>query len=206
MSDNKNKNINDFLGAMPDKLDINKTISLYELVKENCPNTIKRINEKLYGKKTPLLLAMKEPKWYTSILNYLITKDILITEKTENGTTYNVTEEWTRYFVHPTSTVYFLQNRTKHLVLYEETAKDFLKAAGLVGKDGKETKEEKKEEFKNVFSKKTLKLIRTAGLLMLAFTLIKLILLASRLGIQTMAEISATMLTFTIGCLLLTDN
>lgn len=202
---NETKNYNDFLATVPEKLDINKTISLYELVKKYCPKTIEKTNIKLYGKNRSFLAKFKEPKWYTSILNYLVTKEVLITEKEDNGTIYQVKADYSKYFVHPVSTVYFLQNKKQHLILYKETSEKFLKETGLLTKEGKEPYEEKKEK-KNNFSPAALKKIKWLSIGFLIYSSIQFFLLSSKIGGQNTLEVLANTVLFTIGILLLSSN
>ena len=44
------KNFDKYIETLPDKLDSKKVISLYQLIKKNCPVTISKINNKIYGK------------------------------------------------------------------------------------------------------------------------------------------------------------
>lgn len=193
--------IKEYIDDLPEKLNSNKTISLYELIKKSCPGTIRILNTKIYGQNAAFI-PFKEEKWYTSIINYLVKKQILETEKTDIGTFHNVSENYTKYFLVPKSTVYSLNNKKKHLMLYAQTSHEFLKATGLYTKENKEFLYNIKKE-NNFFDEKTKKIIKIITIFVCAYTILQYLILFSKYGFQNMIPITLNSLIFTITMLIL---
>lgn len=163
------------------KLDINKTISLRNLIKNNCKTQNKSIKNKLKDKK----FSFKDnEKWYAVALNYLIEKGILETERLNNGDTFhNVTYEYQKYFTVPKSTRYSPSNNKNHLILYKETSKEFLEISGLIPKQKKEPQKIKKE---NIINEKNRLYFRIAAGLLLGLSLFNWIRLISMYGFSNL--------------------
>ena len=195
------KNIKEFVEHLPEKKDSNKIISLYTLIKKECPNTIKHLNKKIYGTTSVFKKEDKE-KWYTSFINYLTKKEVLETERSEEGTYHNVTDEYTKYFLVPKSTIYSLDNKKQHLTLYKQQSKEFLEKVGILDKEGNEfIKSESKKIFK--FSDKHKKWIKIISIIVLSWTVLQHILMISKYGLDNMISITLNFILFVISLLLI---
>lgn len=202
MSNDKNT-IEDFLKEIPDKLDSNKTISLYDLMLHKCPLTIKQLNKKINDKK--FLHGEEKQKWYTLVLNYLVKENILEGEKTENGTIHKVNEDWKKYFLVGESTVFSLSNASKHLILYSQIAKDFLIASGFLNKEGKELfapEKEKKSKGQNLL-KKYAKPLNYLATIVLFVTFANFVLMVSRYGIKEITPFLSNTCLFTLSSIII---
>lgn len=197
-------NIIDFLKDIPDKYDANKTISLYNLIKQNCPLTVKNLNIKIYGQHLYLFKSNNEPKWYTQILNYLVQTGILSTEKNKDSVYHNVNEKYVKYFLIPKSTCFSLSNCDKHLLLYKEASQEFLIKAGLLDKKGQEFFTETKTESKNILSEKNKKYLNYLFVFLLFWSIIQFIILISKFGINNMIPIFLNCILFTVSIILIT--
>ena len=195
------KNIGEYINEIPQKLDSSKNISLYNLIKINCPCTIKTINQKLYGKQNKI---DSESKWYTSVINYLVKKEILTTERSELGTFHNVKDSYQKYFIVPKSTLFSLENKKRHLLLYKQTAAEFLKAAELLNIEGKEYLAPAKNKKVFDFSEKTIRILKKLSLVMIIWAFIQFILLISKYGLINMIPMLLNSLLLAIGLVLYT--
>lgn len=195
-------NIEDFVKEFQTKKDSNKTISLYDAIKKYCPETIKTLNYKIYGKKFTFK-KFYENKWYTSIVNYLLKMNVFETDKKEEGTYHLVTEDYTNFFLNPVSTVFNPSNHKKHLILYKESIKEFLIAVKIIDKNEKELlkKEEKKEKLK--LDKKKQKIVNSIGLIFLIYSIIQFFTFTAKFDLHNLIILVSNSLLFTIACLLL---
>lgn len=200
------KNFNKYIETLPDKLDSKKVISLYQLIKKYCPVTISKINNKIYGK-SYFSFRKKEPKWYTVIINYLIKEGILEEEKNNIGSFQNVSEDFQKYFLVPKSTVFSLDNKYKHLLLYKQTGKKFLTESDILDENGnervKKIQEKKDEHFFNL-SKKQKKIAMIFSGSILFYTLLQFIIMISKFGFSNMLPFFTNGILFTIAILVIT--
>lgn len=204
--ENKKNNMESFLNEFNETLDSNKQISLYKLLKKNCPNTIRSLEKKINGKKSILLLD-KENKWYTAVINYLTKEEILEADRQDNGTTlHNVSEDFKKYFVHPVSTVYAPKNCKNHLILYSQIASDFLIKSGIVNSDGNEFVQEKKKNKKNTFISKNAKIIKIIFSVIMFVTIVNYILMISKYGINLMTPFLCNTCLFALSILVTTTK
>lgn len=171
-------NIAKYINDLPEKLDQKKSISLFKAIKLYCPNTIKLLNKKIENKN-----IISHRKWYTAVINYLVKKEILTTEKTDLGTFHNVEESYIKYFIIPKSPVYSLNNADNHLILYKQTIKEFLIEAGLLNQEGKEIIEKpQKDNFE--IKQKEKKVIKIISIILLIYTILQFIILITKYGFK----------------------
>ena len=205
MNEEKNKSIVNFIKKLPVKLDSNKKISLYEILKLKCPKTIKSINRHLEGKKKKLFPKNENKnKWYTVITNYLINSKILYIEQDKNGTKHFVEDEWEKYFIYPVSGIYSLDNLQNHLILYRQTAIQFLIKAGLLDEEEKELIHENNKK-ENIFSKHE-KLIKTVMYVVFFITIINYIFMISKYGIKEITPFLSNTCLFTLSALIISTE
>lgn len=200
-----NTNFTDFIETIPEEKGVRKTISLYKLIQQNCPETIKTINKRINGKS--LINRIKKNKnWYIIIINYLTMNDILRTEKTDIGTFHNVTEKYIKYFKVPKSTVFGLVNFPQHLNLYKDSAEEFLISVKLKTKEGEEYfKDNKKNEDIKV-SKKFKKYLHIFAYALLMWSLLQYGIMIAKYGYIEMIPMIINSILFSISVVLLTKD
>ena len=200
-----NTNFTDFIQTVPEEKGNRKTISLYKLIYQNCPETIKTINKRINGKS--LINKIKKNKnWYIIIINYLTVNDILRTEKTEIGTFHNVTEKYIKYFNVPKSTVFAQVNFLQHLNLYKDTAEEFLVAVKLKTKEGEEYfKTPKKDESIKV-PKKLKKILHISAYALLCWSLLQYGIMIPKYGYLNMLPMIINSILFSISVVLLIQD
>lgn len=197
--------IESFVNDFNVTLDSNKQISLYDLLRKKCPNTIKNLEEKINGKHF-IPKSDKENKWYTAVINYLTMENFLETEKDENGTYHNVSENYKKYFIHSTSSLYAPKNCKNHLMLYKQTANEFLIKSGILNKDGTEFIKGKQPKNKLTFINKYSKLIKFIFSVILFISIVNYVLMVSKYGITVMTPFLCNTCLFSISILITTSK
>lgn len=196
--------IQEFVNKIEETLDSSKSISLYQLLIDKCPYTIQKINKKITGKNNYKTLY-KERKWYTSIINYFVDEGILETERENNSTYHNVSDEYKKYFIIPKSSLFVLSNSNDHLKLYKQSADDFLIKVGLLTKDNKEFFQPKNKENKiDKFFNKNEKIIKKITYLGLIFTLLSLFLMLPKFDLFEITPLICCFLLLIIEILIIT--
>lgn len=203
----ENKNtFEKFVNDYKETLDANKQISLYNLLLKKCPNSIKKLNKKIYGPKYIPFLD-KEKKWYTVFINYLTINNILEVDRRENGTYHNVTDDYKDYFIHSVSTVFAPKNHENHLILYSQTADDFLSKSGILNSDGSEfVKGPENKNKKNSFFAKYSKQINIASSILMFITVANYIFMISNYGLHLMTPFLSNTCLFTLSVILSTTK
>lgn len=206
MSDEKKENIAGFIKEIPVKLDAKNQVSLYNILKKKCPDTIRILNEKYEGKKKLFISKENRNKWYTYIINYLTKSDILEMETDDNGTIHIVTEDYTKYFTYATSKIYSKENFNQHLMLYNQTAVEFLEKAGILDSSGNEIMQDKsKKKGKGFFSKYS-KQINWLMNAIFFLTIVHFVIMAAKYGIKQMTPFLSNTCLFTISCIIICTN
>lgn len=199
------KKITEFVNEIPEEKGNRKTISLYKLIKTNCPQTIRSINKRLNGKS--IINKLKHNKnWYIVIINYLTKNEILRTEKTDIGTFHNVTEDYIEYFNVPKSTVFSQNNFPTHLMLYKDSVETFLKETGLKNKEGKEYFEEEKKEDEIKINKKIQKYLKILAFSLLSWSLLQFGIMTAKYGYNNMIPIIINSILFAISLILIIND
>lgn len=209
MSNEKKDNISNFINEIPVKLDANEQISLYNLLKKKCPQTIKLVTDRIEGKKKNLFSKTKnenKDRWYTYVVNYLTKSNVLCLDKDNNNSKHLVEDEWEKYFVYPASNIYSLENLSNHLILYRQTAIEFLKKTGILDENGNEIISEKpKKGSKNIFSKYA-KQIKIVMNIIFFLTIINFILMISKYGLKDITPFLSNTCLFTFAAIMLSTG
>lgn len=206
MSEEKKETIAGFIKEIPVKLDAKDQVSLYNIIKKKCPDTIRILNEKYEGKKKLFIKRENRTKWYTSIINYLTKSGILEMNSEDSGTIHIVTDDYTKYFTYATSKIYSKENFSQHLMLYRQTAIEFLQKAGILDSSGNEIMQEKPlKKGKGIFSKYE-KQIKWIMNVVLFLSIVNFILMVSKYGIKQITPFLSNTCLFTLSCIIICGN
>lgn len=197
------QSITNFVNEIPVKKEKRGTITLYNLIKKNCPDTISAINIKLNGHKKYL---KHKNDWYIICINYLTKNGIFQTEKTDVGTFHNVTENYLDYFKIPKSTVFSETNFPQHLILFKDTSQEFLKKTNLIDKEGNEYFAEKKEDKDFKISQKKEKIIKIAANFLMIWSILQFGIMISKYGYQEILPMILNSILFAISLLLIVKD
>ena len=199
------KKIDSFVKDIEGPLDARKAISLFKLMKKKCPDTIRRITEKLNGKKF-FYIPDKKNKWYTWLLNYLVKQNILSLETRDDGSIHRVDDAYIKYFTTETSTIYSEKNCQEHIKLWSENALEFLEKAGIIDSNGNEIMKLKKKKNGNTFFSKYEKQIKWIMNIILFGTVVNFVLMVSKYGLKDITPFLSNTCLFTMACIVLSTN
>ena len=124
----------------------------------------------------------------------------------DSGTIHIVTDDYTKYFTYATSKIYSKENFSQHLMLYRQTAIEFLQKAGILDSSGNEIMQEKTlKKGKGIFSKYE-KQIKWIMNVVLFLSIVNFILMVSKYGIKQITPFLSNTCLFTLSCIIICSN